>query len=66
MRAFYFVRLAWAHAGRCKSSHKLVITREVKRNGLREAERGKDVWSVNREPMNKSRIEGAAKQGERA
>ena len=28
--------------------------------------RGKEAWSVNREPMNKNRIEGAAKQGERA
>jgi hypothetical protein len=30
---------------------------------LREGERA---WSINREPMNKNRIEGAAKQGERA
>jgi uncharacterized protein YjlB len=26
--------------------------------------RGKEAWSINREPMNKNRIEGAAKQGE--
>jgi hypothetical protein len=33
---------------------------------VRATERGKEAWSVNREPMNKNRIEGAAKQGERA
>jgi hypothetical protein len=27
---------------------------------------GKEAWSVNREPMNKNRIEGVAEQGERA
>jgi len=27
-------------------------------------ERGKEAWGVNREPMNKNRIEGVAKQGE--
>jgi len=39
---------------------------EVKRNCVRATERGKEAWSVNREPMNKNRIEGVAKQGERA
>jgi len=29
-------------------------------------DRGKEAWSVNREPMDKNRIEGAAEQGERA
>ena len=37
---------------------------EVKRNCVRATERGKEAWSVNREPMNKNRIEGAAEQGE--
>ena len=27
---------------------------------------GKEAWNVNHEPMDKNRIEGAAKQGERA
>ena len=33
---------------------------------MRVTERGKEAWSVNREPMNKNCIEGGAKQGERA
>jgi len=33
---------------------------------MRVTECGKEAWSVNREPMNKNWIEGAAKQGERA
>ena len=33
---------------------------------MRVTERGKEAWSVNREPMNKNRIEGVAKQGEQA
>ena len=33
---------------------------------MRVTECGKEAWSVNREPMNKNRIEGVAKQGERA
>jgi len=39
---------------------------EAKRNCMRVTDCGKEAWSVNREPMNKNRIEGAAKQGERA
>ena len=39
---------------------------EVKRNCMRATECGEEAWSVNREPMDKNRIEGAAKQGERA
>jgi len=31
---------------------------------MRVTECGKEAWSINREPMNKNRIEGAAKQGE--
>ena len=50
----------------CKSRHELVTVGEVKRNGMRVTECGKEAWGVNREPMNKNRIEGAAKQGERA
>ena len=37
---------------------------EVKRNCMRVTECGKEAWSVNRVPMNKNRIEGAAEQGE--
>jgi hypothetical protein len=44
----------------------LVTTSEAKYNCVRVTERGKEVRSVNREPMNKNRIEGAAKQGDRA
>ena len=32
---------------------------------MRATECGKEAWSINCEPMNKNRIEGAAKQGER-
>jgi hypothetical protein len=31
---------------------------------MRVTDCGKEAWSINREPMNKNRIEGAAKQGE--
>jgi hypothetical protein len=31
---------------------------------MRVTECGKEAWSVNREPMNKNRIEGAVEQGE--
>jgi hypothetical protein len=33
---------------------------------MRVTDCGKEAWSINREPMNKNRIEGVAKQGERA
>jgi hypothetical protein len=39
---------------------------EVKRNCARVTDRGEEAWSINREPMDKNRIEGAAEQGERA
>ena len=39
---------------------------EVKRNCMRVTECGKEAWSINCEPMDKNRIEGAAKQGEQA
>jgi hypothetical protein len=58
------VRPAWAYTCGCKSRHELVTVSEVKRNCVRVTERGKEAWSVNREPMNKNRIEGAAEQGE--
>jgi hypothetical protein len=45
---------------------KLVTASEVKRNCMRVTECGKEAWSVNREPMDKNRIEGVAEQGERA
>ena len=64
MRAFFMVRPAWAHTCGCKSRCELVTVSKVKRNCVRATERGKEAWSVNREPMNKNRIEGAAKQGE--
>ena len=60
------MRPAWAHSWRCKSSHKLAIANEAKRNCVRVTERGEEAWSINREPMDKNRIEGAAEQGERA
>ena len=60
------VRPAWAHTCGCKSRRKLITTNEVKRNCMRVTECGKEARSVNREPMNKNRIEGVAKQGERA
>jgi hypothetical protein len=41
----------------------LITTNEVKRNCMRATECGEEAWSVNREPMNKNCIEGAAKQG---
>lgn len=46
------VRPAWAHTGGCKSRHELATVSEVKRNCVRATERGKEAWSVNREPMN--------------
>ncbi len=63
---FLLVRPAWAHSCGCKSRRKLITTSEVKRNCMRVTECGKEAWSINCEPMNKNRIEGAAKQGERA
>ena len=60
------VRPAWARSCGCKSRRKLITANEVKRNCVRVTERGKEARSINREPMNKNRIEGEAKQGERA
>ena len=65
-KAFFLVRPAWAHTCGCKSRRELITTNEVKRNCMRATECGEEAWSVNREPMNKNRIEGVAKQGERA
>ena len=50
---------AWAHTCGCKSRCELVTVSKVKRNCVRVTERGKEAWSVNREPMDKNRIEGA-------
>jgi hypothetical protein len=58
------VRPAWAHTCGCKSRCKLVTVSKVKRNCVRATERGKEAWNVNREPMNKNRIEGVVEQGE--
>lgn len=63
-RVFLRVRPAWAPTCGCKSRCELVTVSKVKRNCVRVTERGKEAWSVNREPMNKNRIEGAAEQGE--
>ena len=60
------MRPAWAHSWGCKSPRELATASEVKRNCGRATDRGEEAWSVNREPMNKNRIEGAAEQGERA
>ena len=60
------VRPAWAHSCGCKSRRKLITTNEVKRNCVRATDRGKEAWSVSRDPMDKNRIEGDAEQGERA
>ena len=60
------MRPAGAHSWRCKSSRELATANEVKRNCGRATDRGEEAWSVNREPMNKNRIRGTAKQGERA
>ena len=65
-QALFLVRPAWAHSYGCKSRRKLITTSEAKRNCTRVAECGKEAWSINCEPMNKNRIEGTAKQGERA
>ena len=59
------MRPAWAHTCGCKSRCELVTVSKAKRNCVRVTERGKEAWSVNREPMYKNCIEGAAKQGER-
>jgi hypothetical protein len=64
--ALFHVRPAWAHSCGCKSRRKLITANEAKRNCMRATECGEEAWSVNREPMDKNRIEGAAKQGERA
>ena len=60
------VRPAWARTCGCKSRHELVTASEVKRNCMRVTECGEEARSINREPMDKNRIEGAAEQGERA
>ncbi|MBV8036054.1 MAG: hypothetical protein JOY88_13475 [Pelomonas sp.] len=44
----------------------MIATNEAKRNCVRVTERGEEAWGVNREPMNKNRMEGAVEQGERA
>jgi len=60
------VRPARAHSCGCKSRRELITANEVKRNCVRVTERGEEARSINREPMDKNRIEGAAWQGERA
>jgi hypothetical protein len=63
---FFLVRPARAHSWRCKSSRELATANEVKRNCGRATDRGEEAWIINREPMNKNRIRGTVKQGERA
>ena len=60
------MRPAWAHSCGCKSRRKLITANEVKRNCMRVTECVEEAWSINCEPMDKNRIEGAAEQGERA
>ena len=60
------VRPAWAHSWGWESRRKLITANEVKRNCMRVTECGEEAWSINREPMDKNRIEGVAEQGERA
>ena len=55
-----------AHSCGCKSRRERVMASEVKRNRARVTERGEEAWNVNRGPMDKNRIEGAAERGERA
>ena len=62
----FLVRPAWAHSCGCKSRRKLITANEVKRNCMRVTECREEAWSINREPMDKNRIEGVAGQGERA
>ena len=50
----------------CRSCCELVTVSKLKLNGVRVTGRGKAAWSVNREPLNKNRFEGFAKQGEQA
>ena len=66
MGGFLHVRPGRAHSCGCKSRRKLITKNEVKRNCVRVTERGEEAWSINCEPMDKNRIEGAAEQGERA
>jgi len=50
----------------CKFSRELVTVSEVKRNCKRATNCGKEACSINCLSVDKNRIEGAAKQGERA
>ncbi|OZI62811.1 hypothetical protein CAL28_27145 [Bordetella genomosp. 11] len=60
------MRPACACSCGCKSRRKWITTNEAKRNCMRATKCGEEAWSVNREPMDKNRIEGVAEQGERA
>ena len=60
------MRPARAHSCGCKSRRKLITANEAKRNCMRVTECGEEARSINREPMDKNRIEGDAEQGERA
>ncbi|NHZ63723.1 hypothetical protein F1735_15670, partial [Massilia sp. CCM 8694] len=42
---FFYVRPAWAHSWRCKSSRKLTTVSEVKRNCGRATDCGEEAWS---------------------
>ncbi|NHZ66968.1 hypothetical protein F1735_32660, partial [Massilia sp. CCM 8694] len=44
-RPFFYVRPAWAHSWRCKSSRKLTTVSEVKRNCGRATDCGEEAWS---------------------
>ena len=57
------MRPARAHSCGCKSRCELVTVSKAKRSSVWVTERAKEAWSINREPMNKKRIEGAVKLG---
>ena len=57
------MRPAWALSWRCKSSRNQAIESEVNGNCVRVTERGEEVGSVNRGPMDKNRIRGDAGRG---
>ncbi len=66
VQGVFFARTAWARTCGYESRCELATVSNPKRNSVGVTERGKEALSVNREPMSKNRIEGVAKQGERA
>src|SRR5690606_14961993 len=66
MRAFFRVRPAWVHSCGCKSRRKLITANEEKRKWVWATGRGEHACSISCEPLDKTREEGAAEQGQRA